>query len=42
MPKHKSKETASMEEVNIIGVDLVKNVFHLHGASEDEAVVDGA
>ncbi len=29
-----------MEEVNIIGVDLAKNVFQLHGASADGAVVD--
>ena len=33
--KHKLKETASMEEVSIIGVDLAKNVFQLHGAAAD-------
>ena len=33
--KHKLKERASMEEVSIIGVDLAKNVFQLHGAAAD-------
>jgi len=28
-------EKASMEEVSIIGVDLAKNVFQLHGAAAD-------
>ena len=28
-----------MEEVSIIGVDLAKNVFQLHGASADGSVV---
>ena len=28
-----------MEEVSIIGVDLAKNVFQLHGAAADGAVV---
>lgn len=28
-----------MEEVSIIGVDLAKNVFQLHGASVDGAVL---
>ena len=28
-----------MEEVSIIGVDLAKNVFQLHGAGADGAVV---
>ena len=37
--KHKLKERASMEEVSIIGVDLAKNVFQLHGAAADGAVV---
>ena len=39
MSKHKCKEKATMEEVNIIGVDLAKNVFQLHGASADGAVL---
>ena len=30
--EHKLKERASMEEVSIIGVDLAKNVFQVHGA----------
>jgi hypothetical protein len=30
--KYKLKERASMEEVTIIGVDLAKNVYQLHGA----------
>ena len=37
--KHKLKERASMEEVSIIGVDLAKNVFQLHGAAADGVVV---
>jgi transposase len=37
--KHKLKERASMEEVSIIGVDLAKNLFQLHGAAADGAVV---
>ena len=28
-----------MEEVGIIGVDLAKNVFQLHGAAADGAIV---
>lgn len=28
-----------MKEVSIIGVDLAKNVFQLHGAAEDGTVV---
>ncbi len=28
-----------MEEVSIIGVDLVKKVFQLHGAAADGSVV---
>ncbi len=28
-----------MEEIYIIGVDLAKNVFQLHGASADGAVL---
>jgi len=39
MSKHKSKEKASMEDIYIIGVDLAKNVFQLHGASADGAVL---
>jgi transposase len=37
--KHKLKERASMGEVSIIGVDLAKNVFQLHGASAEGSVV---
>lgn len=37
--KHKLKERASMEEVTIIGVDLAKNLFQLHGAAADGTVV---
>ena len=33
------KERASMEEVSIIGVDLAKNVFQVHGAAADGSVV---
>jgi len=33
------KERASKEEVTIIGVDLAKNVFQLHGAAADGSVV---
>jgi transposase len=33
------KEEASMTEVSIIGIDLAKRVFHLHGASADGSVV---
>ena len=28
-----------MEQVNIIGIDLAKNSFQLHGAREDGSVV---
>lgn len=28
-----------MKEVTLIGVDLAKNVFHLHGAAADGTVV---
>jgi len=28
-----------MTEVTIIGVDIAKNVFHLHGAASDGSVV---
>lgn len=31
--KHKLKERASTGEVTIIGVDLAKNVFQVHGAA---------
>jgi transposase len=37
--KHKLKEMASMGEVSIIGIDLAKNVFQLHGAAADGSVV---
>jgi hypothetical protein len=33
--KHKLKERASMERVTIIGVDLAKNAFQLHGTAAD-------
>ena len=36
--KHKLKERASMEEVSIIGLDLAKYVFQLHGAAADGAI----
>ena len=36
--KHKLKERASMGEVTIIGVDLAKNVFQVHGAAADGSV----
>jgi transposase len=32
-------ERASMKEVSIIGVDLAKNVFQLHGAAADGTVL---
>jgi hypothetical protein len=32
------KEKASMSEVSIIGVDLAKRVFHVHGALPDDSV----
>ena len=41
MSKHKLKAMASMGEATIIGVDLAKNVFQLHGATADGAVVFG-
>ena len=28
-----------MEEVSIVGVDLAKNVFQMHGAAADGAIV---
>ena len=34
-----AQETASMNEAAIIGVDLAKNVFQLHGAAADGSVV---
>jgi hypothetical protein len=37
--KHKLKERASMGEVTIIGVDLAKNVFQVHGAAADGSVL---
>ena len=37
--KHKLKERASMGEVSIIGVDLAKNVFQVHGAAADGSVL---
>ncbi len=36
--KHELKERASMGEATIIGVDLAKNVFQVHGAAADGAV----
>ena len=32
------KEEASMEEVSIIGIDLAKRSFQLHGARADGSV----
>jgi len=37
--KYKLKERASMGEVSIIGVDLAKNVFQVHGAAADGSVL---
>jgi transposase len=37
--KHKLKERASMGEVTIIGVDLAKNVFQVHGAAANGSVL---
>src|SRR5690606_554004 len=37
--KHKLKERASMGKVSIIGVDLAKNVFQVHGAAADGSVL---
>jgi transposase len=39
MLKSQEKERASMKEVTIIGVDLAKNVFQLHGAAADGTVL---
>ena len=39
MLKSREKERASVKEVSIIGVDLAKNVFQLHGAAADGTVV---
>ena len=39
MSKLKLEETASMREVTIVGVDVAKNVFQLHGAASDGSVV---
>jgi hypothetical protein len=39
MLKSQGKERASMQEISIIGVDLAKNVFHLHGAAADGSVL---
>ena len=33
------REEALMEEVTIIGIDLAKNSFQLHGAQDDGSVV---
>jgi transposase len=33
------KERASMNEVGIIGIDMAKGVFQLHGAAADGSVV---
>ena len=30
-----------MSEVTIIGIDLAKRIFHLHGAGHDGSVVTG-
>ena len=37
--KLKLEETASMGEATIVGVDVAKNVFHLHGATSDGSIV---
>ena len=37
--KHKLKDRASMGEINIVGIDVSKNVFQLHGAAADGSVV---
>jgi len=39
MLKSQWNERASIMEVTIIGVDLAKNVFQLHGAAADGTVV---
>jgi transposase len=39
MLKHKLKERASMGEATIIGIDLAKNVFQVHGAAADGSVL---
>ena len=36
--KATTKEEASMEEVTIIGIDLAKHSFQLHGARADGSV----
>ena len=36
---HPETEEASMTKVTIVGVDLAKNVYQLHGAAEDGSVV---
>ena len=41
MSKHKLKERTSTGEVTIIGVDLAKNVFQVHGAAADGSVLFG-
>jgi hypothetical protein len=37
--KHNLNKRASMGELTIIGVDLAKNVFQVHGAAGDGSVV---
>jgi transposase len=39
IPKSPEREEASMNEVTMIGVDLAKQVFQLHGAAADGTVV---
>jgi transposase len=39
MSKSPEREEASMKEVTIVGIDLAKQVFQIHGASADGAVV---
>lgn len=36
---HPETEEASMKKVTLIGVDLAKNVYQLHGAAEDGSVI---
>jgi transposase len=38
--KLKLKERASMDEVSIVGVDLAKNVFQVHGAATNGLATD--
>jgi transposase len=35
MLRYQAKEKASMEKATIIGIDLAKRVFQVHGAAQD-------